>query len=846
MPDRITSPQPVCLSLDRPHLTSSHFDLSLVASSLQGRHRPLPAALSFQPVRLSAQTVNFPHPVQRLLPTSTVLARSKWFSLLVADIMSQPAAAGVRRNPRRSTTRAASRPRNPSGRVTRSATRLPSPSSDSSDLDNDSSAIDAPAPRQRRALGSQTRQSARLQTIAHHRPGTQGSQRTQATAPTSSRPRHAPSNPRSRTPCRTARNPDPQSKTGSTRKKLNASRATSNEPEWPSSKVRPPWQHLEWTILVQILEYASSSLELKEGARWLLSASLTCKLFLGPALKALYRRPMPIMSMNMATKFAALMHNLAVDQTAARERGDHRRTMVESLVVSVTSLSTSRPFDLVELIQILPSLSHLELYHEFDLPPYRQLDLKSRKWTYSQALLDALKSAGDSESHMRLKSWRWSERMMDREVVPTQQMRSVHQWPTFSQLREVTLVNFQVPSLKENKDPNDPEVFETDKNFISCISESLEPLENLKHLKMESSTVVDGQFLSLLPKTIEHLEIVNCWELTAEMLAEYLVTHGRNIRRLTLHHNQSLSLAFLPTLGGSCPQLCELSMNLTYYAHHEYYKDSDPFYETLLTVTDVPAWPDTIEVIDLEQLARWDAATAEMFFQSFVDQAPNMPRLRCLAVKAMLDVPWRQRCEFRDKWVSRLRRVFLRKQTKPQPYHSLIQWPMLKGGPGIQEASADAGDGTDDTPIRRSTRIATHVAAPDPVPAENRVDNKRKRKRSASSARDLRKPKRAAISYRDPDTDEDLDLLEPEESEEEETEELSLPSSPPESPASPDEDVPFVHGLCDVVNIRFDNQKPREFQLGMEDFLDEQEHDSDDDEWTSDRDGDDDSDVYAW
>ncbi|KAJ0125502.1 hypothetical protein J7T55_006851 [Diaporthe amygdali] len=768
--------------------------------------------------------------------------------------MSQPASAGVRRNPRRSTTRATSRPRNPTGRVTRSATRLPSPSSDSSGLDDDSddsSANEAPAPRPRRTLGNQTttRQSARLQTIAHHRQGSRASQRTRAAVPAvppSSRPRRAQPSPRSRTPSRPAKNRDSASKVGGARKKLNASRSASNEPGWPSSKVCPPWQHLEWTILVQILEYASSPLETKEDTRWLLSAGLTCKLFLGPALKALYRRPIPILSMNMANKFAALMHNLAENHAAAKERDDHRRTMVESLVVSVTTLSTSKPFDLGELIQLLPSLSHLELYHEFDLPPYRQLDSKSKKWTYSQALVSALRSAGDAGAFMRLKSWRWSERMMDRDVVSPEQMKSIHQWPTFSQLREVAFVNFQVPSLKENKDPTDPDVFEADKNFISCISESLQPLECLKHLKMESSTVVDGQFLSLLPKTIEHLEIVNCWELTAEMLSEYLFTHGRNIRRLTLHHNQSLSLAFLPFLAGSCPQLRELSMHLTYYAHHEYYNDSDPFYETLLTVTDVPAWPQTIEVIDLEQLAKWDAATAEMFFQSFVDQAPQMPRLRCLAVKAMLDVPWRQRCEFRDRWVGRLRRVFLRKQTKPQPYHSLVQWPSLNGGPAAQEATTDVEASTVDAPTRRSTRIATHVAAPAPLPVETNQEDRRKRKRTAGVARDLRRPKRVAISYRDPDTDEDLDLLEPEESEEEEPEEPSPPSTPPESPPSPGEDVPFVHGLCDVVNIRFDNQKPREFQLGMEDFLDEEEHESDDDEWTSDRDRDDDSDVYAW
>ncbi|KAG8160531.1 hypothetical protein KVR01_010067 [Diaporthe batatas] len=761
--------------------------------------------------------------------------------------MSRPDPAGVRRNPRRLTTRPPSRPRNPTGRVTRSATRLPSPSSGSSELDHDSSDTDAPAPRPSRPPGAQTRQSARLQTIAHQSSGTRGPQPTRAHAPASSRPRRPRSNPPSRTPPRPARITDPRSRASGSRKKHAVSPSATSLPEWPSSTVRPPWQHLEWTLLVQIFEYASSSLEFKEGARWLLSAGLTCKLFLDPALKALYRRPMPILSMNMATKFAALMHNLSVNQAAARERNDHRRTMVESLVVSVTSLSASRPFDLAELVLVLPGLSHLELYHEFDLPPYRQLDLKTRRWTYSQALVHALKSAGESDARMRLKSWRWSERMMDRDVVSPKQMRAIHQWSTFSQLRDITLVNFQVPSLKENKDPNDPEVFEADKNFISCISESLEPLGSLKHLKMESSTVVDGQFLSLLPKTIEHLEIVNCWELTAEMLVEYLLTHGRSLRRLTLHHNQSLSLAFLPTLGVSCPQLRELSMNLTFYAHHEYYNDSDPFYETLLTVTDVPVWPDRIEIIDLEQLAKWDAATAEMFFQSFVDQAPNMPRLRHLAVKAMLDVPWRQRCEFRDRWVSRLRKVFLRRQTKPRPYHSLIQWPTLRGGPGIQEGNTDVGGETDDTPIRRSSRIATHIATPAPVPPENTVDNKRsKRKRSAGSARDLRRPKRVAISYRDPDTDEDLDLLDPEESEEEEAEDPSLPSSPPESPASPDDDLPFVHGLCDVVNIRFDNQKPREFQLGMEDFLDEQEHESDDEEWTSDRDRDDDSDVYAW
>lgn len=725
---------------------------------------------------------------------------------------------------------------------------------------DDSSADELRLSRPRRTLTNQARQSPQrghLQTAASTRlrrhVGGDSSRSDRTTAATTSRgqPSRSSSSRAPATPSK--KRSATQGKLGSARKQL-ASHPPSKEPEWPTFKVIPPWQKLEWTLLVQIFEYASYPLDTKTNVRWLLSAGLVCKSFLGPALKALYRcpPPLPIVSTNMANKFAALVHHLTANSATALAQEDHRRTMVESLVVSVASLSPSqiRAFDVAELVLSLPSLSHLELYHEFDLPPYRQLDYKTKKWTYSQGLLDALKLAGEAEAAVRLKSWKWSERMIERDLLPPEGLKNIHEWVTFSQLRKLSFVNFQVPSLRENKDPDDPEVFEADKNYITYISESLKPLASLKHLVLESSTVVDGQFLSLLPKAIEHLEIINCWELSAEMLSEYLLTHGRSIRRLILHHNQSLNLEFLPSLGTSCPQLRELSMDLNYFKHHEYYKDSDPNYDHLITISDIPSWPEAIEVMDLEQLSKWDAATAEMFFQSLVDQAPQMPKLRYLAIKAMLDVPWRQRCEFRDKWVGKLRRVFLRKQTKPRPYHSLIQWPTLRGQiTGQEEPQPKAeevepvGASNRDVPSRRSTRIASTIAPPPPAKG-SQVDSKRKRKRSATLTRDLRQPKRANISYRDPDTDEDLELEESEESEEETSQDPSPPSTPPESPSSPGE--PFVHGLCDIVNIRFDNQKPVEIQYSAEDFLDEANHESEDDDWTSDREADDDSDVYAW
>lgn len=772
--------------------------------------------------------------------------------------MSQTGSAGVvtpRRNPRRGAAvpqdGSSTRPPapSPSPRVTRSATRRVQYITDaSSDHDVDLSDEGSFSDDSRDGLFRRPRQTPSGPTVAstrerRYQPGTptvRGGRRLGNRAGQASQGPVTPT-PKKRRPF----------KFGSTGRLKKNTLDPNPKPAWPTSGVIPPWNTLEWTTLVQIFEYAAYPADTRTNVRWLLAAGLTCKAFLSPAMKALYRCPTPqIISMSMGAKFAALMRDLAADPATALARGDHRRTMVESLVIEASSLPTSqtRNFDVAELILSLPHLTDVELYHEFDLPPYRKLDLKAKRWIFPPAVLDALRDAGLGDNTLRLKSWKWSQRMMQPDLL--QQLSTIHSWNTFSQLRKLSFVNFQVPSLPENLDPSDPEVFERDKNHINLIASSLEPVLSLRHLVMESSTIVDGQFLSLLPKTLEHLEIVNCWELTAEMLSEYLMTHGRPLRRLTLNHNLSLNLSFLPFLGQCCPALQELSMDLLTYNHHEYLNDSDPMYERLLTVTDVPDWPEALEIIDLEQLAKWDADTAEMFFQSLVDQAPKLSKLRHLAVKAMLDVPWRQRSQFRDKWVRKLKKVFLRKTKKPRDYHSLIQWPL--DGDQLQEASArpfnTAARG--ESPTRRSGRIATHAPPSCPRSTEPK-GNKRKRKRVHTRvARDLRKPKRAHFSYRDPDTDEELDVGD--DSDENDQDELhreqaSSPlSSCPVTPASSEDEVTFQHGLCDIVNIRFDNQKPREFQWGAEDFLDDDMPESDDAEWTSDRNQEDDSDTYAW
>ena len=66
----------------------------------------------------------------------------------------------------------------------------------------------------------------------------------------------------------------------------------------------------------------------------------------------------------------------------------------------------------------------------------------------------------------------------------------------------------------------------------------------------------------------------------------------------------------------------------------------------------------------------------------------------------------------------------------------------------------------------------------------------------------------------------------------------------PSPASSSSSDEGFIQGLCEVVDIRFDNQKPMETQFGMDDFLDS-DHANSDDEWTGEDEAADAND-YAW
>ena len=623
----------------------------------------------------------------------------------------------------------------------------------------------------------------------------------------------------------------------------------------PSKKL--PWESLPYMVLVDVFEYASHPLDNVDSVRWLTAASRTCRSFIVPALRVLYNKP-PLLSMNMA-------HSLFDMLTRKRMKPMypyHSKIRALSIDVALASLSyKGRRLDIAALVSQCPRLAHVDLRHSSDGPPYRDFAANLR-FAYQDKLFEALgtgpplgknvpttassssdgavengegvaaDSAGDdgvgpladaSKESLglsqdliidqprvvtKLQSWRWNFRMFGTGWT-SQVIRDLHQTPTFSGLCKVTFVNFPRMSMFL---PNTPENAQMsarlDQHNAGLVAGSLNELPYLKHLAMESCSVLDEHMLEMLPTTLEHLELISCNSVEATPFASYLVTHGQNLRCLTLHHNRSLSLEFLTVLGTACPNLEELRMNLTYYSPLQFSGDSSPDYDHLFTEEQVPAWPRTIRVIQLENLRKWDAPAAEMFFQSLVDSAPQIPHLRVLLIKAMLNIPWRQRSQIRDKWESTLNRVFKRPWTPPEPAYSLSYYDKYakarKMGSTAEKPAPE--------PSRRSTRIpaAATAAGPSLTSSLGRI---------ATSKR---------LSYREPDTD-DEGIGSGDDSENEAM--YKTASRRAQGDAGKEEERLPMHGMCDVVNVKFDNQKPVEVQYTMEDFEDS-EPDTGDEDWT--------------
>jgi hypothetical protein len=655
-----------------------------------------------------------------------------------------------------------------------------------------------------------------------------------------------------------------------------------------SAGVMPPWQTLPYQILLQIFYYASYPLvdertfNQTANWQWLFQTSKLCRSFSEPALTILYRSPC-LTPMDRAHTLCDLLKS---DQSnmVYNYRSKVEKLQVEVLQTAAYTLTGSGVLDLYGLVFHAPRLVDLELYHQKDFTPYRELD-ETIKWSYPPQLFEALAKNVDSVP-TRLQSWRWSSRMVSKHPNPENDLRRImelHQTPCFKGLRKVAFINYQAPvrPKKITAEFVAPE-------HVKLLAEAISHLTNLEHVIFEASSLLNHELLLSLPSNLKHLDIIACSELSSDDLAEFLVTHGRQLRTLTLNHNQSLSISFLTILGSACPNLVSLQMNLTYYNLHATFKDSEPFFDQLLRENEVPTWPATLQTLELIQLRKWDVDAAEVFFRSLLDSAETLPHLRTLVIKAILDtISWRDRGGFRDRWQKAFERVFKRKPAPPNPHlrsmgayaaHKKQLAEPPKPGPQVIDLSDD------DLPMSRSRKPrSTTIFDEDEEP-------KRRTLRSANPP-----PKRRRVlerlSYRESSSEPEVTpppgqspALSPKSRHA--ARELAalrstagfhgskLPSPSSRLPsltsdASDSDDVPLVHrkrggdggkekekekekekpkrevvqGMCEVVDFKIDNLRPTEKQFREEDFLDSEPEG--DEDWDGTNEGGA-GDGYAW
>jgi hypothetical protein len=310
-----------------------------------------------------------------------------------------------------------------------------------------------------------------------------------------------------------------------------------------------------------------------------LDIARVCRAFAEPALTALYRCP-PLVPSLKAHRLAKLLRT-PVDELSFGYKNKVQRLEIDVVRTLYYSTPVWGNFELHKLLAEIPRVEHIELFHPDDRPPYQKLNTNS-KWKYPAYLTDVLMEAG-----IRLRTWRWSGRLGG-DKFAARMLKTVHGTLAFSRLEKVSFVNYRRPMKKREKLEEGP--------LHLHLAEAICALPNLKHLVFESCDFINDELLFRLPRNLASLEFINCWDLNAEDLANFLVTHGNKLKELALHHNQSLSLEFLPELAESCPNLEVLQMNLTYFNPQFSYRDSDPHFADLLQLTDVPKWPGSLRV----------------------------------------------------------------------------------------------------------------------------------------------------------------------------------------------------------------------------------------------------------
>ena len=605
-----------------------------------------------------------------------------------------------------------------------------------------------------------------------------------------------------------------------------------------SSGKTPAWQTLPYHILVQIFHYTAQRLvdegQLSQASiTWLLRTARVCKAFCEPALTVLYYNP-PLDPPRRAHSLLAHLQG----------QDDHSmfnyRAKVKYLDVQI-SFTLCRRYqgqylEIAELLAVAPQLRGLGMHRVEDMLKATAMigePITSRSVRVLKDTIEAL------QLHKPiLRQWKWNGvASKGRKIFD---LHKIHRTMPFQALQRLILAHFDAGKSQE-KPPEKPE---------QELATSISALPDLTELRFVLCNDLNAKLLPLLPHGLRVLEISDC-PIDSKSMGSFLSSHGQKLCRLILDHNQSLNLAFLTDLATSCPILEVLKMDLTYHNTHYTFTDIEPRYAELLLPGQIPTWPSSMQHLELIHLRKWDNNTANEFFASLVDSAGDLPDLRRLILKASLNESnWRERISFRDRWIARLLKVFLRKATPPSPH--------LRSIAAFSTAKAKYPNGIPSkykTP-RKTPKVVIqlpHRHQPSPVqsptiPKRNLRSKAQsqltaatdsfsdsdaplatQRRRSSRLARDdsdaytsqnnSQRPQRRYRRRRrrdNPDEDsssEDSALDDP----------VSAPTTREVSlDVDSGEDALVIQGMCDVVKIQIDNLRPMEEMMVEDDFIDEE------------------------
>ncbi|USW50126.1 Putative leucine-rich repeat domain superfamily [Septoria linicola] len=612
----------------------------------------------------------------------------------------------------------------------------------------------------------------------------------------------------------------------------------------PSDGKIPKWAELPHNVLKQIFVYAAGDTQTwvrasHDNAAWLkLSAARVCRAFSEPALEAFYDSP-GIHNTQHPHQLLELL------QESNDRRYINYNAKVHSLNIDLRNLAYSAPgrpvFDLLQLIPQLPQLRHMQLLHQNYEKPYRPR--KQPKWTTQPREL--IKAMEDRDIHLR--TWRWSRDTIAKNPLAQdvaldlyEKISNAHESSVFAYLTRLIVTGFNVDDSLE------PSASQSNDHTVEGYSPpglatSIAKLPALTDLSFISCDIIMEKFLQRLPTNLQRLELSNCLEITSDMLRDFFDTSGAYLKELELNNNAALNLSFTQSLKEKCPRLEVLKMDLQLYSERETTNDAIELYDELLPEDEIASWPTTLRHLEILEAQKWSPNSAQNFFRTLVDRADELLDLRTLIIHAHIDIPWRDRVGFRDQWIERLRRVYERPQEDPfGGIGSLKQFRMSRQKPSdhIKLYSSDLDELSRDmshTDRPRRSRTATHVQISPHKPSGDTDRYSDSDSQSTSTtARPRRRSRRVAESQvvarsttatPAPESASDIDT-----EDEDDTEDWrKIPEK-------------YVQGLCNIVDVRIDNQRPRETQWREADFLDAEA--SGDDDWNED--AEEEEDGYAW